>query len=386
MSRAAFVIVLALAAPAAAQVSPEPREIAIEDPSGHALDAFHAALRRARDGQGRARITMWGASHVASDQYPGFLREAWQRRFGDAGPGFVTPALPFLLYAHQRATVAPEGRWRVARVHGRDRPRAAYGPAGLALDTTRAAHAFVELARAAAPIDRVAVYFARQRGGGSFDVALGDVTQRVETEGEGIDVVVREGAARRVDIRAHGDGPVRIFGVSLERDHAGVIVDSLGIPGSRMRDRLPWDDAALRAQVRELAPDLIVLAYGTNEAGFTGRSIARYRREVDEAVRRAREAAPGASCLLIGPSDRPMRSDDGAWVPRPRTMEVANVQREIARARGCGFFDLVALQGGPGSMPRWVDAGLALSDYVHFTDEGHRIIARILSRALLRGL
>lgn len=34
-------------------------------------------------------------------------------------------------------------------------------------------------------------------------------------------------------------------------------------------------------------------------------------------------------------------------------------------------------------MPRWVEADLALDDHVHFTDEGHRIIARILSRALM---
>jgi hypothetical protein len=36
-------------------------------------------------------------------------------------------------------------------------------------------------------------------------------------------------------------------------------------------------------------------------------------------------------------------------------------------------------------MPRWVRAGLALSDHVHFTDDGHRVLARVLSRALLRG-
>jgi lysophospholipase L1-like esterase len=232
----------------------------------------------------------------------------------------------------------------------------------------------------------VAVFYGRQRGGGHLEVAIEGRSQSVDTSGEGSDALVLAGATRHVELRAVGDGPVRVFGVSMEREHAGVIVDSLGIPGSRMRDRLPWDDASLRAQVAVLAPDLIVLAYGTNEVGFTGRPIANYRREVDEAVRRARAAAPSASCLLIGPSDRPHHRADGTWVARRRGAEVVNVQREIAREQGCGFFDLVALQGGPASMPRWVSAGLALGDYVHFTDEGHRIVARILARALLRGL
>ena len=64
-------------------------------------------------------------------------------------------------------------------------------------------------------------------------------------------------------------------------------------------------------------------------------------------------------------------------------MQIVELQRELAARHGCGFFDLVALQGGPGLMPRWVEADLALDDHVHFTDEGHRIIARILSRALM---
>lgn len=377
---------VAIAASAAAQSpSPQPRQVWIEDPSGHALDAFHAALRRARAGEGKARVMVWGGSHVASDQYPGFLRDAWQRRFGDGGPGFVMPALPFSLYAHQRVTVAPAGAWHVARVRGAQRASDAYGPLGIALDASGPARAFARLVPGARPIDRVAIYFARQPGGGSVEVTLAPRrAQRIATAGEGADLAVLEGATRAVELRAVGDGPVRIFGVSLERSGAGVIVDALGIPGARMRDRLPWSDAALRRQLEALAPDLIVLAYGTNESGITGRPIARYRAEVDEAVRRARLDAPRASCLLIGPSDWPLR-ENGAWIARPRTAEVIAVQREVAARRGCGFFDLVALQGGPRTMPRWVEAGLALGDHVHFTDEGHRIIARILSRALLRG-
>src|SRR5690606_19739048 len=165
----------------------------------------------------------------------------------------------------------------------------------------------------------------------------------------------------------------RVFGLSLERDAPGVIVDAMGVPGARMRDRLPWRDAPLRAQLEALAPDLIVLAYGTNESDFSGRPIARYRAEVDEAVRRARETAPRASCLLIGPSDWP-EGHAGALRPRARTEQVIAVQRAAAARHGCGFFDLMAWMGGPMSMPAWVGAGLALGDHVHFTDEGHRLL------------
>jgi lysophospholipase L1-like esterase len=371
---------LLIASVAAAQARVEARRIRVEDPSGVALAAFHRAL--ARTGEGRARATIWGASHVASDQYPGFLREALQRRHGDGGPGFVLPAMPFSLYAHRGVRVAPAGGWRAVRVRGRHRAPDAYGPFGVALDASGAARARAELVRGT--VDRAVVYFMRQPGGGTLDIVLqpGGERRRIDTSGvRGAETLELRGAIRALDVRAIGDGPVRLFGVSLERER-GVIVDSLGIPGSRLGDRLPWDDVLLRPQVGALAPDLIVLAYGTNESG-RGRPLARVRRDADEAVRRARALAPDASCLLIGPSDWPDRASGGGWAPRARTTQIVELQRELAARHGCGFFDLVALQGGPGLMPRWVEADLALDDHVHFTDEGHRIIARILSRALM---
>lgn len=374
----------ALAADAPAQSFGEP--IAIEDPSGHALDHLHTALRRAAAGQGRARMMFWGASHTAEDQFTGFLRQSWQRRFGDAGPGFVLPARPFALYDHREVAIAETGAWRVVRVRGRRRPPDRYGPAGFAIEAAHRAEAFVAPRE---PVDRARVFFLEQAGGGRFEMQVGEGRPEVvRTRGDGVASrsIEPEGGVSRIAFRACGDGPVRLFGVSLERDAPGVIIDAMGVPGARLRDRLPWEDRAMRRQLAELEPDLIVLAYGTNEAGFTGRPLRRYRAEVDEAVRRARAAAPGASCLLIGPSDRPRREADGTFSDRPRTAQVIAIQRAAARRHGCGYFDLVAFQGGTLSMPRWVGAGLALDDHVHFTEEGHEILARVLSRALLRGL
>ncbi len=356
--------------------------VAIHDPSGHALDPLHAALRRARAGEGRARIMIWGASHTAEDLFPGLLREAWQRRFGDAGAGLWLPARPFPLYESRVATFADTGAWRPVRVRGRRRAPDRYGPAGFAIEATGRARGFVAVRR---PADAARLLYLRQAGGGTLVVRAGDQHRRLSTDGDAVASEALTGPLRRVELRALGDGPVRVFGVSLENDRPGVVIDAMGVPGARLRDRLPWDDRAMRRQLAELAPDLIVLAYGTNESGFTGRPIARYRAEVDEALRRAREIAPRAGCLVIGPSDWPLR-EGGELRARPRITQVIAVQRELAARHGCGHFDLQAWQGGPSSMPRWVRAGLALPDHVHFTEPGHRRLARDLSRALLAGL
>lgn len=367
----------ALALPSRAQ-APLGERTAIYDPSGHALDAYHRSLAA----RGRTRVMVWGASHTSEDGFTGYVREALQAQHGDGGPGLVLPARPFPLYAHRTVQVAELGAWSGLRVNGRQRAHDRYGPAGIAIETRARATAYAQPAQ---PVDRARVFFLEQPGGGRFDVAI-DAARPVSVSTRGDRVASRvfapAGGLRGVRIQTRGDGPVRLFGISLERSGPGVIVDAMGVPGARLRDRLPWDDAAMRRQVRELAPDLLVLAYGTNETGFTGRRLSAYRQDVDEALRRARALAPRASCLVVGPSDWPMRHADGSFAVRERTAQVIAIQRELAARHGCGHFDLVAMMGGPLSMPRWVDAGLAMSDYVHFTDPGHQILAQRLLEAL----
>lgn len=361
----------------AASVVAQPRapggDVSVLDPSGDALAAFHASLAAG----GRTRVLVWGASHVSEDGITAPMRRLLQRRYGDGGPGIVMPARPFRFYDHAEVTFAERGVWRGLRVTGRRREPGRYGPAGFAIEARRPAQGFVQAAR---PVDRARVLYLAQAGGGRLEIAAGDARRSVSTRGDGTREVALDARARRVELRAHG-GPVRLFGVSLERDGPGVIVDAMGSPGARMRDRLPWDQASTRRGVAMLDPDLLVLAYGTNETGFTHRSIAAYRRDVDRALRRARRLAPEASCVVIGPTDWPMR--DGSV--RARTAQVLQVQRVAARRHGCGHLDLVAMMGGPGSMPRWMDAGLALGDAVHFSDAGHEVIGARIVRALLSG-
>ncbi|MDQ3036710.1 MAG: GDSL-type esterase/lipase family protein, partial [Myxococcota bacterium] len=190
--------------------------------------------------------------------------------------------------------------------------------------------------------------------------------------------------AHRVEVRAHGDGRARIFGVLLESERPGVIVESFGVPGARARDQLPWDEATMRAHLARRPVDLYALAYGTNETGDRT-PLPTLERDLREVLSRWRDAAPDAACLVIGPSDWP-RTRAGELEPRPRTTTVRDLYRRVALSSGCGFFDLLAFQGGPGGIARWVGAGWALGDFVHMTDTGHERLAQVLERALLRGM
>src|SRR5690606_37056139 len=126
------------------------------------------------------------------------------------------------------------------------------------------------------------------------------------------------------------------------------------INGARARYQLLWNQELFQEQVRRRAPDLIALAYGTNESGDDDVPIETYRDRLRQVVTRMRATAPEASCLLIGPSDRPLTDRRRrSFEERPRTAQVVETQRSVAVEQGCGFFDLVAFSGGPNSIVAW---------------------------------
>lgn len=366
------------------------RPIELYDPSGLALAPLYRALRRAEAGEGQARLVFYGASHVAGDYFTNFLREQLQARFGNAGHGFILPARPWRHYRHLGGvTVESSRRWRGLRVTGTTRGVEALGLAGMAVESD-SAQEWGRLDTGTRSAGRFDLSYWRQPGGGSFDVYLdGRRVRRVSTDARepGVDQLVLSASDARhvLEVRVTGNGPVRLFGVSVEREVPGIILDNLGISGARARSHLHWDEELQATQLRRLSPDLVVLAYGTNESGDDEHPIDAYEASLRQVVARIRGTVPGAACMLIGPSDRPIRQRDGTFLDRPRTHQLVEVQRRVSRDMGCAFFDLVAFGGGPLHMLEWVAAtpAYAQQDHVHYTIRGYERLGEVLLSAML---
>jgi lysophospholipase L1-like esterase len=364
-------------------------EIPIEDPHGTALASFHASLRRAAAGEGQAHVLIYGASHVAADIWPGIVRRALQASFGDAGHGFILPVEPWRHYRHMDITVTSNSRrWETLRAHYGDSAAGEYGLSGIAMRTDRAgAYGRVDTGTHAA--SRFELWYRREPGGGTLDVMIdGARVQRLDTdgaEGSAYALFNTEDAPHVFEIRARGDGPVTVYGVTAEREAPGVVVDGLGINGYRAAGHLLWDEGLYTEHLRRRSPDLVVLAYGTNESGDDDQPIEAYERQLRAVIARVQSAVPTASCLLVGPSDRPIVNRDGSIEPRTRTEQVIEVQRRLSAELGCGFFDMVRYGGGPLHMVSWAasDPAWAQEDHIHYTIRGYTRLGDVMSRALL---
>ena len=236
------------------------------------------------------------------------------------------------------------------------------------------------------------LYYLKHPGGGELDVYIDDRrARRISTKAKATEpgyatFRVPDGP-HRFEVRALNRRPVRLFGVAVERDQPGVIVDTLGINGSRARYQLLWDDEIYREHLRRRDPNLVVIAYGTNESGDKT-PLGEYEANLRRVVSRIRESVPEASCLLIGPSDRPVQVEDRVFEDRQRTGQLIEVQHRVALEYGCGFFDLVAFQGGALSTVQWAahNPAYASQDHIHFTRLGYQRLGEVLLAALLDGL
>lgn len=376
-----------------ATAAPTPTFVgALERPQ--ALRRFFDGLAELDSGARKddVRVVQLGDSHTVADFESGVVRRILQGRFGDGGRGFVPLGKPFpgivvagLRLGMKDGFVAVQDRRSRREGDGRQ-VDGLRGPAGLAVQTDkRGATAWVEGARGGS----VEVAYLEHPKGGSFEVLVdGNRSARVSSQrgqpAAGFRAITVPEGPHRVEVRALGDGEVRIFGVSLDRPATGVIWDALGQNGARASTALRWSEPHMAEGLRHLAPTLVVVAYGTNDADGEGADTTHERELVDLLGRIAR-AAPTAACLVLGPPDRALRRRDG-WVTSQVVLDVIGAQRRVAEAAGCAYYDRLTAMGGPGSIAAWAaePEPRAQKDRIHLTREGYAQMGSAFAADLLR--
>jgi lysophospholipase L1-like esterase len=179
-------------------------------------------------------------------------------------------------------------------------------------------------------------------------------------------------------------GPVHLLSVVEERERPGIVLDAVGLPGTTGMTPQRWRQDLVAAEVAAREYDLVVTAWGTNDAGIGSLDEATYRHHFERTLATLMDASPGADCLIIGASDRlDDRNGNGTWRSAPAHELVEKVQKQVAADRGCAFFSLRRAMGGAGSMQKWVKDGLGNPDHVHFTREGYERLADLVINDLL---
>jgi len=334
----------------------------------------------------RIRLTFFGASHTAGDFWTGQIRRVLQSRYGDIGHGFVMPVAMAKGSRGHDINLCSNGDWKRDYVGKEDGHGDAYYGLGMTVSSADPdVFAWAESTHQN-PIGRqfstAHIFTLGQFGGGSLlaQVDRNDPfllpTNRENTEL--IDTTLQlPPNGHRITLSPAGDGDVRLLGMSLESEGPGVLVDAIGIRGRQAKTWLRWDEVLLRDMLSILNPDVVILAYGTNEANDTDYTMERYEEDLRDVLTKMQRTHPTSACILVGPSDRGSEERTNRYSIWERTQMVADVQRSVAPDFGCVFWDWQQATGGIGSMIAWkyTEPRLASQDLIHFTGKGYQVSA-----------
>jgi lysophospholipase L1-like esterase len=368
----------------------------IETHGRRPLRRFIAALRaRAKGRKTRVRVVIYGDSHIAGELLSGRLRRRLQERYGNGGPGFVLLGRPWWTYRRFGVYQSADRKWRSERYwprysRRRRRPRDdLYGVAGISTHN-RPRHrriAWVEPRRALK--GRAELHYLEQPKGGWFELTTdGKTWPRISTRGRKkaarVHVIKLAQKTRRIEVRV-GGGEVRLYGVDLIADDPGVIVDAFGLNGARADVQLKWNESLQKQQLARLNPQLVVLAYGSNEIDSVGLSVKWLEQHYSQVIARIQRMVPKADCLIVGPPDQARYRRRLRWHQPPRLDAIVALQRRLAKRHRCAFWDQRAAMGR-GAIFSWVQnhPKLAVRDHVHFTVRGYQLLGEALYTSLLR--
>ncbi len=368
----------------------------IETRDGETLGRFYAALRSLTAGERTSvNVAVYGASHTQADIYPAYIRNYLQSRFGAGGRGVVSLVKFSRWYRTADFSVESSKHWKTE--HAQKKEHAEEGWFGLmgvsGHSSNKRAWTRVKPRNSSDPASHGSRYelsFLKQPRGGRFKVYVdGRLHKTVKTKSKtpalGAFVIETELGPHEIEVRPYGDGQVRLFGMQIENGQPGVIVDTLGISGTRAANHLAWHEPIWQESFAKRDPQLYLLAYGTNETTDEDQPMSVYRRELKAVLDRLKATSPNASCVLVGPGDFPQQSADGLWTTRPRLVEIVEAQRAVAYEAGCGFWDALAFMGGAGSMHTWATSvpQMAKSDHIHLTRRGYVRLGMAVTDALM---
>lgn len=214
---------------------------------------------------------------------------------------------------------------------------------------------------------------------------------------------VRDSAGKRQSLKIPTDGrwhiahfearlPVRIMTTSrhtsaiggwwMHSPHGGgTIVSASGLNGATLAQTSRWRNA-WPEDLQVSRPDIIALAFGTNESNDENLDIEKARTALIHTISALRHAAPQAAILIIGPPDSLKNREGECGTRLPHLNAIQHMQRSVAAEMRTLYFDWQQAMQGRCSMVYWIEQGLAKPDGVHFSAEGYLLTGTAIFEGL----
>ena len=366
---------------------------ALDLPSETALDPFFAQLARTDAGFEHAltRVSHYGDSVIASDNVTSTLRLKMQHRFGDGGHGFHLITRGIKSYRHKGIRWEGSG-WKRCYIINKCIDDGYYGFGGTTVWSAGGAQSTFSTETSGAmgrKVSRFELFYAGQPDGGNIRIRVdGGEGSIVPTAAEQLEdrwyTVRMPDGAHNIEVRAMGEGKARLYGVVMERDGPGVVWDGVAQLGAFSNRMLYFDADHIASQIEHRDPSLLVFQFGGNDLSIRRGAFDKLKTDFAAVIERFRGQDQPPACLVVSPVDHGHQK--GQQVASHKNMKrITALQRDVALAQGCAFFDTFAAMGGDGAAGRWRKRRLLSGDLSHLTKAGQRVVGQMIYLALMKG-
>lgn len=332
---------------------------------------------------GRINIIQFGDSHTASDTFTGPLREQLQKTYGDAGIGWVTP-MNVRGQAHRLVSFESKG-WTLTSSRTEN---SLIFPMGGFVATADKPGAQIKVALRHESNEEYKVSFWLR--GSPAPLNLTDATGRsvdLRISRSDKDWALAHAKVRLpFTIKALTHNAPMLGGIWLERENKqGVLVTPIGANGLRQSVWFKWQKN-WTDQLRNTVPDLVIIAYGTNEAFNPDLDTKDMQNMLHDGIKQIRQAVPNAAIVMIGAPDtvdkKQIETELCTSVQPAKYQQMKQVQLAVAKREKLIFWDWQQAMGGDCQMKLWHEQELVRDDLIHFTGKGYEKSAELFYRDL----
>lgn len=357
----------------------------IEDfsPSG-AIAAFCDTLLCA---ERPVRIAVLGDSFIEGDILTADLRERLQTAFGGRGAGFAPMASPLTAY---RRTIKTQSKgwssYNVMKHKSVPQPLNDYFfVSGWVCQPGDGAFTRWETTTYRRNLDSCStarvLFIATEQS--RVELVVNDSLRRAfDVEGAHAvrQAVVQAPAIQSLEFRVL-EGGSNIIGYGALFEHLGVEVDNYSVR-SNNGQAIFRTNPSVNAQINNmLGYDLVILQYGLNIMQKGVLQYASYGKQIEKVIAYVRQCFPSAAVLVMGVSDRAVKSDEGV-----ETMDaipyMIDCQRTAARNAEAAFWSTFDAMQAEGGIEEFVAQGWAAKDFTHINYAGGRRVAWALFDAI----
>lgn len=330
----------------------------------------------------KLHVVQLGDSHTAADEMTNTVRVQLQNTLGNGGMGWGMP----MYFTGQRLVRYGYDNNGWQAISSRTRSDENYSLGGLLAVPQFAGARLTIKAKQAESTQNFKVSIRQQAG----DTAL--MGSDAQGRSFSIEAPIKNGTWQVVDfvaqppftLQAGQSQQTAIGGWWGENQSSkGAIVSALGINGAQLSYWDRWNHQGWQKELAAVSPNLLILAYGTNEAYNNNLDVERTRQTLIEKIRAIRSASPETAVMIVSAPES-LKGIAGACGNRPvKLTAVQQMQREVAQQQKTLYWDWQDAMGGSCSMKSWINRGDARRDGVHFSASGYQKLGNMLASDIL---